>query len=238
MPILDVNTLIGTWPHFEADLTLETLAASMQARQIGLSLVTHTAAIFYDTASGNDQAVAACAPNMPIRPVAVINPLTYPACTQEIKQRLGQGVRVFRLCPAAHGYPFAGNVGPLREVLAALEGAALVLVDLVDLPQPAIGSDLLELLPCPTALTVDARGLGLTLHAARHSTHVYLETSRLTAGGALEAAIAGMGAERVLFGSGSPLRAIGSAVMSVQFADIPDADRHAVFEGNLRRLLN
>jgi predicted TIM-barrel fold metal-dependent hydrolase len=66
---------------------------------------------------------------------------------------------------------------------------------------------------------------------------VWVETSRLDAGGAIEAAVKYLGANRVIFGSGSPLRSIGSAVMSLQYAELSDADRAAIFEGNVQRLL-
>ncbi|HEU4754061.1 MAG TPA: hydrolase, partial [Armatimonadota bacterium] len=67
--------------------------------------------------------------------------------------------------------------------------------------------------------------------------NVWVETSNLAAGGAIEAAVKGLGAERVVFGSGAPLRVLGSAVMSVQYAELSEADRGAVFEGNLQRIL-
>ena len=46
-----------------------------------------------------------------------------------------------------------------------------------------------------------------------------------------------IGAERVLFGSGAPLTALGSAIMSVQYAELSEADRAAILEGNVARIL-
>lgn len=238
MPTIDCYTLLGSWPQTEVDLTLEALAAGMQARQVGRSLVTHTNAIFYDSALGNDQTVQLCKPHgQALTPVAVVNPLRYPACLQELDRRLEEGLRAFRLCPREHGYPFSGAVGPLREVLTRLEGAALLLVDLVGLSCPQITPDVAELLPIPTAVSIESDCLGLVIQAARGNPNLWVETSALEAGGALEAAVEHLGAERVVFGSRAPLRALGSAVMSVQYAQLSDADRTAVFEGNLQRVL-
>ena len=237
MPIIDCYTLLGCWPQARADLSVETLAAGMQARGVGRSLVTHTTAIFYDETQGNDEAVAICRQHGPLSPVAVINPLEYPGCLDEIARRLEQGVQVFRLCPREHHYPFSGSVGPLREVLRRLEPARLVLVDVAGLPAPVIAANVEDLLPCPTAFTVDAAGLGTVLQSAHLGQHVWVETSRLDAGGAIEAAVKHVGAERIVFGSGAPLRTLGSAVMSVQFAEVSEADRNAIFEGNVQRLL-
>lgn len=237
MAITDCYTLLGTWPLAEADLTIEDLAAGMQARGVTRSLVTHASAIYYNAPQGNELIEGICRQYEPLTPVAVINPLAFPECVDEIQRRLDAGTRVFRLCPHEHGYPFSASVGPLREVLRRLETAALLLVDLTQLPAPAIDCGLTDLLPIPTAVTVDSRGLGIVAHAASLSPNLWVETSALVAGGSLEAAVQHVGAARVIFGSGAPLRSLGSAVMSVQYAELADADRAAIFEGNVQRLL-
>jgi uncharacterized protein len=66
---------------------------------------------------------------------------------------------------------------------------------------------------------------------------LHLETTSLLAAGALEAAVRAAGATRLLFGSGAPLRALSSALMTVQLADLSDADRAAILGDNLARLL-
>jgi predicted TIM-barrel fold metal-dependent hydrolase len=237
VPIIDCYTLLGPWPHAEADLSLEALAAGMQARAVSHSLVTHATAIFHDPAVGNDQVIQLGAQHAQIVPVAVINPLRYPDCLEEISRCLGRGVKVFRLCPREHGYPFSGAVGPLAEVLEQLGQARLLLADLVGLPAPVLTADVARLLAGPTAVTVEGDALGQVIQSARKSPHLWVETSRLQAGGAVEAAVKHLGAERVVFGSGAPLRALGSAVMSVQYADLSDGDRNAIFDGNAGRAL-
>jgi len=237
VPITDCYTILGSWPQTEVDLSLDALAAAMQARGVSRSLVTHTTAIFYDSVLGNDQARQLCEPHAPLTPVAVVNPLRYPDCLAEVQRCLGLGMSVFRLCPREHGYPFSGQVGPLREVLRALEGAKLVLVDVSGLPTPVIGADVEDLLPAPTAFTVNGEQLGTVLYAAKQGPNVWVETSALDSGGAVEAAAKHLGAQRVIFGSGAPLRTLGSAVMSVQYAELPEADRNAIFEGNVQRVL-
>jgi hypothetical protein len=238
VPITDSHTLLGVWPRAEIDLSIEALAAGMQARNITRSLVTHTTAIFYHMSMGNQAAIQLASQHAPLTAVAVLNPLDYPACLEEAERRLEQGVQVFRLCPREHAYPLSGQVGPLRELLRRLEGARLILADVAGLPAPVVAADLVDLLPVPTALTVDGAGLGTVLHAAKQGPNLWIETSALTAGGALEAAVRNIGAERVIFGSGSPLRALGTAVMSVQYADLSEGDRAAIFEGNAARVLD
>lgn len=237
MPIIDAYTLLGAWPEAEIDLSVEALAAGMQGRSVSKSLVTHTTAVFYDPALGNQQCAELCSRYEPLLPVAVIDPLRYPACLDEIERSLGRGAKVFRLCPREHGYPLSAAVGPLLEVLEKLASASLLLVDLTNLPAPVISADLPARLPIPTACTVDGASLGTVLCAGRSGPNVWIETSRLEAGGAVEAAVRGLGAGRLIFGSGAPLRSLGSAVMSVQYAEMPEPDRQLIFDGNVAKLL-
>ena len=60
---------------------------------------------------------------------------------------------------------------------------------------------------------------------------------RLLAAGALDAAAEAAGADRLLFGSRSPLLSLGSALQSLEFTELSDTDRRAVLGGNLERLL-
>jgi hypothetical protein len=237
VPIVDANTLLGAWPLAEVELSVEALAAGMQSRGVSRSLVTHTAAIFYDSAAGNDQCVQLCRQYEPLLPVAVLNPLHYPACLDEARRCLDMGVQVFRLCPREHSYRLTGALGPLRDLMRALEPARLLLVDLHGLPHPVITADLEDLLPVPTALSIGGDALGTVIQVARKGPNVWVETSRLDAGGAIEAAVRHLGAERVIFGSGAPLYSLGSAVMSLQYAELQDAERAAIFEGNVLRAL-
>lgn len=237
MPIVDSYTLVGSWPQAEVDLSVEALAAGMQARGVAKSLVTYTSAIFYNAALGNTQVMHLAGQHAPLIPVAVANPLDFPHCLDEITRCLDRGVKVFRLCPREHGYPFSGSFGPLRAVLRKLETARLLLVDVVGLPTPVIAAETEDLLPAPTAFSVDGASLSTLICAAKGGSNVWVETSRLDSGGAVEAAVEHIGAGRVIFGSGSPLRSLGSAVMSVQYAELSEADRAAIFEGNVQRLL-
>ncbi|MBI3909305.1 MAG: amidohydrolase family protein [Armatimonadetes bacterium] len=236
MPVIDCNTLLGFWPGSAArTLTPEALLESMRARGVGRSLVWHTAAVCYSASVGNSLAVEAARAHPELLPVAVIDPRDYPGCQAEITTRLGEGVRVFRFCPAEHGYPFSAQYAPLAVALGALDEARLVCVHL-GLATP-LGADIAPLLVRPTVFTLPASRLGEIVALAQQSPAVHVEVSGLLVGGAIEAAVQHLGAPRVLFGSASPLMALGSAITAVQYAEISDADRAALLEGNAARLL-
>jgi hypothetical protein len=237
VPIIDAYTLLGAWPETDVELSVEALAAGMQARGVGRCLVTHTTAIFYDTTLGNDQALALGKQHQAVIPVAVVNPLRYPGCLDEAERYLAQGVHAFRLCPREHDYPFSASVGPLVELLGRLSRARLLLVDVSGVRAPGISADIVSHLPVPTAFTTTEEGLGLVIEAGKRSQNVLAETSALDAGGAVEAAAKHLGVNRVLFGSAAPLKTLGAAVMSVQYAELPEPDRAAIFEGNVQRIM-
>jgi len=132
VPIIDGYTILGCWPFAEVELSVASLAEGMQARQVARALITHTTAIFYDAALGNDQAFELAAQHPPLTPVPVINPLRYPECLAEIDRCLAKGARAFRLCPREHHYPFTGALGPLRETLRLYAGSTGVTLECLD----------------------------------------------------------------------------------------------------------
>ena len=237
MPIIDCRTLIGAWPTAPADMSAAALASAMQARGVGRAITAHTTAIFYHAAVGNQAVEELARQSGSVVPAAVINPREYPDCVREAERALNAGVRCFRFFPGLHRYPFSGQVGALREALAALREAKLVHVDFVEADVPLVAADIGELLPGPTLVSVTSDGLGLVLAAAKGLPQLVLDTSGLGATGAIDTAVQTIGADRVLFGSGAPLNSLGSAIMSVQYADLTDADRAAILEGNALRVL-
>jgi len=75
------------------------------------------------------------------------------------------------------------------------------------------------------------------LAAARRYPHLYLETSSMAHLGAIDTAVLAIGADRILLGTGAPLRAIQSSLNAIALAHISDEDRLAILAGNAARLL-
>jgi uncharacterized protein len=68
--------------------------------------------------------------------------------------------------------------------------------------------------------------------------NVYLETSLVALeDGGMEATVARYGAERLLFGSGFPVRYHESAILQLLHADISDEDKQKIASTNLERVL-
>jgi predicted TIM-barrel fold metal-dependent hydrolase len=235
MPILDTNTVFGFWPRDKVDLSVDVLMAAMQARQVARSVTFSAKALFYDAPEGNEDTATVCAARPELIPAAVIDPRSYPRCLDELRKRRDQGFRFFRFFPDAHGYPL--EFAPLDTLLPELTGGTAFF----STGQPGAATALARLaarLELPMVL--DPCGtdtLGEALAAMTASPTLCLETTTLHAAGALESAVRAVGADRLLFGSGSPRLSLGSALMTVQFAELSDTDRAAILGGNLERLL-
>ena len=72
--------------------------------------------------------------------------------------------------------------------------------------------------------------------AAVRYPHLHLETSALAHYRAIETVVGTIGAERVLFGTGSPHRAAASPISAILAASIPDDAKRAILGGNAVRL--
>ena len=77
-----------------------------------------------------------------------------------------------------------------------------------------------------------------TLAAARRHEHLHLDTSRAAHLGAIEVAVREIGAERVLLGTGAPLRATQSSLNAILTARIPDEAKRQILGGNAARLFD
>jgi predicted TIM-barrel fold metal-dependent hydrolase len=236
MPILDLNTLFGFWPRAAVDLSVDVLVETIRARQAGARGVTFSAkALFYDAGEGNEDTAAVCAGRPELIPAAVIDPRAYPRCLEEVRKRREQGFPVFRLSPDVHGYPI--DFAPLEALLPEMTDSLV----LISTRQPGAATALARRVAAmDLSVALDPGGtdtLGEVLAAMQTAPKLFLETTSLLAAGAIEAAVRTCGASRLLFGSGSPLRAFSSALMSVQFAELSDPDRSAILGENLARLL-
>jgi predicted TIM-barrel fold metal-dependent hydrolase len=235
MPLIDAHTVFGFWPLEKVDLSVDTLQAAMRARNVSRSLAYSAKALFYDTGEGNDDTVAVCAQRPELLPVAVLDPRAYPACLEEARKRMAQGVHVFRFFPDRHGYPI--DFAPAAELLEELAGQ-VVIVATGRMGAPTALARLIGNTGCRTLLDLESPELlGEALAALRRCSCLELTTRGTEPAGALEAVVAAAGAARLVFASGSPLYSLGSALMSVQFATISEPERASILGDNIARLL-
>jgi len=235
-PIIDAHTVFGFWPSRKADLRPETLVSLMKKHGIARSLVVSTTGILYDFARGNDEALAFKKQAEEVFPVATVNPKRYTGCAEEIEKRAEQGLRLFAFYPDYQGWPL--DFLPFQQLLKKLADkglAAMVhcsaLGEATQLARFCTGD-------APVLLSgVSHVNLGECLAVMKEHSQFLVESHALNSADGLEVLCGEVGADRVVFGSLSPLKYVNSALMPIQAAALSEEDKGKILSGNIRRLL-
>ncbi len=236
--IVDVNTLFGPLPLASNDLTVESLLELMGQNGVGTACALSTLGWLLDPAVGNAVTKNICAQNPSLLPVATFNPAMYYGDKTALIQAKADGFRLVRFFPDAQNWPL--DFAPFRALLSDLRETNLPIVVGVCSPGDITGlARVLGDYSAPVIIADAHPGLlaeclvGLREHANWH-----LELSSMLAPGCLKAVVDAVGASRLLFGSNAPSHPIVSALDTLQFAELSDADKQQVLSGNARRILN
>jgi predicted TIM-barrel fold metal-dependent hydrolase len=240
IPILDGCTLFGPWPQHAADLSVESLLATMAQNGIVRSMATATTGIFYDYRQGNSETLAVAKQHpQQLFPVATLDPRAYPECMEEAESRAAEGFRMFRFFPERQCWPL--RFAPFRDLLQKCDSlGVMVAVTTSQAGEITRLADEVAFTSAPLVLAgVTSRHLGEAIAMMKSDRKFYLETTGLLAPGALEAVRDNVegGVERLIFASYSPLRYLSTALAPVLSADLSDEDKALVLGGNLKRLL-
>lgn len=235
--ILDVNTLFGPLPVSSTDLPVDELLELMQRHDIGACCTMSTVGMLLDHTTGNAATLAACRETPTLLPAATVNPLCYFGGEGPAEQFVQDGFRLVRFFPAVQGWPL--HFAPFRTLLRTL--AARHIPAMVDVTEPGMATqlaDLMDGLDCRIILAgVDDRQVAEAIAVLRAHRNFYVETSGLVAVGALKLLVAGVGVERVLFGSSAPGKPMGSALAVVRHSGLSAQDQSAVLGVNARAVL-
>ncbi len=238
-PIFDACALFGPWPRHD-DLALPELLSMMGTGNIARSLALSTTGIFYDFRAGNAQTMDAARANpSQLLPTATLDPRAYPACLAEAENAARSNLRLIRFFPSHQGWPI--RFAPFRELLAKCDQLKLtVAVEISHAGDITELADAVAFTQAPLLLAgVEAAHLGEAIAVMRTSPKFHLETTHLSAPGALEAVATHVpdGAQKLLFASYSPLRYLSSALGPILASGLSNEQKALVLGGNLQRLL-
>ena len=246
----DSNVLLGPLRRQPAAAPRDVpgLLTALDGHGIDKALVTHTYAKWHEPASGNARLMQEIAGQPRLEPCWVV----LPAATgevgpeaEQVDQLLAAGVRVARLCAAAHRLSLEPwEIEPLVAALAARRVPLLLDFDLnhwsetkpqryrfahwagreyPDMPLVLLrepGTELRTLLPlldvCP---------------------NLFIETSYMQAHHGIRLLVERYGAQRLLFGTGLPVWDPGLPITGLTYAGLAPADLATVAGGALRRLM-
>ncbi len=235
--IIDINTMFGPLPIAPSDLSIEGLLSQMRRHQISLSCTISTIGLQLDHNSGNAATRAAAAESKELIPVATINPLRYMSNDDTISSLKTNGFKMVRFFPRMQGWPI--QFAPFVMLGHGVATANLPLM--IETGVPGAATELLNALgdyAGAIILTgVDSQVLAEALVLMTRHANIYLETSGLIATGAIALAASQVGTERLLFGSGAPMRPVACGLNLVRAAGLAAEDEVALLGGNARRLL-
>jgi len=229
---IDVNAQLG--PRFggASGAPIEDVTREARAHGIQYSLVRHRTALVGESELGNRALLDACEDDAGLVPVAVLS-----------VDRTGDMDRAARLAARVAGFWLEGRAVPGSGLAAeAVVRAAARTGRPLFVPISGWGS--------ATAIGAATESLGVPvvlvgshyttsvedLAAGRRYDHLHLDTSSMAHFRAIETAVGVIGAERVLLGTGSPLRAIQSSLNAILSAAIPEEAKRSILAGNAARL--
>ena len=242
--MIDINGHFGTRLNPEPDAPLDELVAQAKRHGIGTTLAYELNAVHLDPTSGNEVAIqAAATAGGAVLPLAVVLPNRTDLLSPDLAALVRRGVVGFRLGLESRewhhgGFPAAYRASAMRRLLAAVARTGLpLLAPIAGWGDATVAGEVTEGLGIPVILlgshyvhTVD------DIEALHRFPHLYLDASRLAQFGAIETVVREVGAERLLFGSDSPTRALASPLNAVAAAEITDDQKRAIFGGNAARL--
>jgi predicted TIM-barrel fold metal-dependent hydrolase len=241
LTLFDASALLGRHPTSSAGVpTAAELTSRLDRFGIADALVGHTASWLHDPATGNAWLAEVLAGADRLRACWVVLPggtgeLGEP--DQLTARMRTAGVAAARAYPADHGWSLTtADAAPLLDALAAAALPLFVDVEQAgwdDLAACATAHPSLRIVVCRTGYRALRRLAGLLAAAA----NVWVETSTLATHQGLEWFADRFGAQRLVFGTGLPLRDPAEAVTRLLLSDLDDAAACAIGGGNLRGLL-
>jgi hypothetical protein len=251
--LFDINTAIGHWPFRRVPHESPSeLRAMLGAKGITGAAVAHTHGLFYlNCHDANLELAEAISGHADFFVgVATLNP-TYAAWERDLpvcREKLG--LRALRLAPQYHGYRLGCPESiAIAQAAEALGMPVLLPHRVVDVrgrhwfdTEETIGFDQIaafcEAVPEATVIVTEAcfyRDALLGEDGSVRHRNLYLELSRARNGMCdLPAEIA---AERMLFGTGAPLKSISPALLKLELAEVDDPGRQQIAWQNAHRLL-
>lgn len=253
---IDVHGHYGVYRHVDRTTLLNQMMSGdavevvrrATAVNIGLTIVSPLLALLprcqASAAVGNEEAARIVAQTPGLRQYVVIDPRrpeTYAQADEMLQQPQCVGIK---LHPEEHGYPIRDYAAPLFEFAAARK--AIVLTHTSE--QNSLCEDFVPWADRFPEVRLILAHIGhgwdgdithqvRAIQASRHG-NVYADTSsaRSIMPNLIEWAVKEVGAERVLFGTDTPLYSSAMHRARINHADLSDADKRLILRDNAVRL--
>lgn len=228
-----------------------TVAARAKAAGVEWTIVSPLLGLFpsgkADAAAGNEEATRVVNQTDGLLQWVIVNPLQ-PATFDQARDLLAQPKCVgIKIHPEEHGYKITKQGKALFEFAAQFDAVIMAHSG----QENSLPADYVPFADDFDNVTLILAHLGnangtytydfqvRAIQAAKHD-NVFTDTSsaRSMMSGLIEWAVEEVGAERILFGSDSPLYFIHSQRARIDHADLTDQQKHLILRGNAERLLH
>ena len=242
IPFFDCNTMVGRVPAPPPGFFHEPaqLLAEMDRAGIQQALTFHASGQHHSPEDGNRLALEATADSDRLTPCWVGQPHhtgEMPPSEDLVRQMRDAGAGALRLFPTEHQFRLGEwTCGELFDALA--DSGCPVLMSISHTNWDEIAS-VLEAHPTLNLIVLDvyyrvdrhayplmARFPGLRIETATYCGHREVEK-----------VCERFGADRLVFGTGLPLRDPGAAISRIMYAEVSDDEKAVIASGNLRRLV-
>jgi predicted TIM-barrel fold metal-dependent hydrolase len=229
---IDVNVQLGPVAGGARGAPMDTVVRERDSHGVRISLVRHRTALLAEAELGNRTLLEEIAGDPGFAPVGVVS--VDRADVVDIAAPLAGRMAAFWL--EGRAAPGSGLSAEPMVQIAARTGRPLMVPISGWGSAAAIGAAT-EGLGVPVVLTGSHYTTSVEdLAAGRRYEHLHFDTSSMAHFRAIETFVAAIGAERVLFGSGSPFRATQSSLNAILVAAIGDDAKRAILAGNAARI--
>ena len=244
MRIIDSNTFFGFWPKRKVDVSIEKLLEIMEKHKVDKAISLSLKGIFYDYEEGNEETLRIAKKYHRIIPAATIDLRKYFGKEKIVKKILEQGFKALKLFPNLQGWPI--NYAPFYKLLEEINKFKIPLMITI-ITQP-FGSHHLGMI---TEISKATKALGVpviitsfdhfyypeVLAVMMENPNIYVETSLFNTPDSFEIFISEVGAERLIFGSDSPLNYFAAPLICLKNADISQKQKEKILIENITNLL-
>ncbi|MBE6370272.1 MAG: hypothetical protein E7056_08985 [Lentisphaerae bacterium] len=249
--LFDISCLTGSWAFRKLAIqTLPDLKKHLESLGISGAAVSHNHAVFYQNCHDGNlelaEELAQCKLQDYFAPVAILNP-TYAVWERDLEFCVKTlGFKALKLVPKYHDYELSSNA--CSEIMAAaaeLDIPVMIPMEMVNFRQRHHMEPL-------TPLSLDAIAeqakkvpqakvivIGAPVADMEYPENLYFEISRSRScySPTMPLLKERIGAERILFGSGAPMREVEPALLKFNHADFTSEERELVAWKNAARLL-
>jgi len=236
LPTIDCDVIAGFWPRAKVPMDPRAVSAALARHGIGEACVVSARAALFDFVAGNREALRWAEESegsaVRFRPVGSVDLRRYLGYRGEIRELCRRGVGLWRLFPEYQGWDW--DHPGFRKVADALEeeGATLFV-------KGRPGGIVKALEGSKVRLVIGAHfyDLAEALALWEDGRDFWLSTGLLHGPGSIDLVAERAGAERLVFGSGTPLAATGSAVAVLGASGLAEDAKRKVLRGNLDSLI-